>query len=570
MKLESFAAQMQSLHQDAQDFAEQYPEQANKLNLQTLQDRDPYVERLLEGVAFLTAQIKEHIDADLPEISGTFLQQFWPHIVKPFPAVTLLQFVQNFRQVQKTQHIARQTTLLSDGVGPENTVCYFNTTEALSIQPFYLIEAQMTQLTSGKRKISLSFQVEPGVSLSELDLSDFKFYLHADDFQVAPLLYAFTHDDNEVSLRFPDTEASRDIRLPRYSMQLANLSTENMLLPEFGREQLGLHLLHEYFAFKQKYQFVHVKNLTGAAFPTVCHSFTLDIETAAQLPGRLQLTKENVLLHCVPAINLYNMQSEPINLDHLQTEYKIIPDVKARDSVCAYTVNNIMATHAKTGARSELTSLHSFAHRNQAGAYYSTQEKLDAKQQMQLQVSFGGVDTSATQRLSCELLVYNGDYPRRYLKEGDVCDLVETISYGQFRNITQPTPVLAPESLQDLHWHLLKHLSFNLQSFDSVETLQALLRNYDWSNKAENKKRIAAIKEIKVVAAEKVQRGALRAGHEVQLLLDDDGFSTVGDAYLFAKILCQFFFLYADINEFVQVRTQFVKGHDDWLWSANV
>jgi type VI secretion system protein ImpG len=66
---EYFEAEMRLLHQAAQAFAEAYPEQAGLLNLKTLRDRDPHIERLLEGVAYLTGQIRQRIDNDFPDIS---------------------------------------------------------------------------------------------------------------------------------------------------------------------------------------------------------------------------------------------------------------------------------------------------------------------------------------------------------------------------------------------------------------------------------------------------------------------------------------------------------------------
>lgn len=568
MKLDTFAQQMQQLHQEAQNFAELYPEHANALNLSALQDKDPYVERLLEGVAFLTGQIKEHIDADLPEISGTFIQQFWPHISKPFPSACIMQFQQNLRQIQKTTFIEKNTDIISQPLGPESTVCHFLTCEQLAVQPLHLVSADIVQLTSGQKKITLQFQVEPGVDINNLEFSQFKLFVNADDFHIAPLLYAMCDEDNNVKVTFPETAASRDATLPRRSVRLANLQAENMLLPEFGREQLAFHLLHEYFAYKAKYQFIQIDNLMNVQFPKLCQSFNIEIETFVEIPSRLQLSKDNLLLHCVPAINLYPATAEPINLDHFKTEYDVVASLQKPTSMVPYSVDSIVATNARTGQRSTLSPLYSFAHRDDKGAYYAVHESLTEKGQNRLKLSFGGIDDSDTQRLSTELLVYNADVPRHSIKEHTLNETAENISFGKFSNINRPSPVLAPSYLEDLHWQLIKFLSLNLQTVDTAEKLQMLLRNFDWSNKADNKKRIAGIKDLQIINTEKIQRGALRSGNEIKILLDEECFSTMGDAFWFSKILSKFFNLYADINCFIQVRIMFVKGHKQWLWSS--
>ena len=50
---EYFESEMRLLHEAAADFAKAHPEQARMLNLAEVRDRDPYVERLLEGMAFI-------------------------------------------------------------------------------------------------------------------------------------------------------------------------------------------------------------------------------------------------------------------------------------------------------------------------------------------------------------------------------------------------------------------------------------------------------------------------------------------------------------------------------------
>src|SRR5690606_38985717 len=54
-----FEEEMRYLHEAGKAFAQAYPEQARYLNVDSVTDRDPYVERLFEGFAFLTGRIRE-------------------------------------------------------------------------------------------------------------------------------------------------------------------------------------------------------------------------------------------------------------------------------------------------------------------------------------------------------------------------------------------------------------------------------------------------------------------------------------------------------------------------------
>ena len=61
--------ELAALRRDAGAFAEAYPKVAGRLRLSGDAADDPYVERLLEGVAFLAARAQQRLDDELPELS---------------------------------------------------------------------------------------------------------------------------------------------------------------------------------------------------------------------------------------------------------------------------------------------------------------------------------------------------------------------------------------------------------------------------------------------------------------------------------------------------------------------
>ena len=74
------------------EFAEQYRDVASRLRLEPNRAEDPHVERLLQGVAFLTARVHLRIDDDFPEISQALLNVVYPHYLRPTPAMSIVQF----------------------------------------------------------------------------------------------------------------------------------------------------------------------------------------------------------------------------------------------------------------------------------------------------------------------------------------------------------------------------------------------------------------------------------------------------------------------------------------------
>ena len=68
------------------EFAREFPKIAGRLAL----DRDakeicpdPYVERLLEGFAFLAARVHLKLDAEFPRFTQTLLETVYPHYLSP-------------------------------------------------------------------------------------------------------------------------------------------------------------------------------------------------------------------------------------------------------------------------------------------------------------------------------------------------------------------------------------------------------------------------------------------------------------------------------------------------------
>ena len=71
--LKYYEHELDALRRSSQLFAAEFPKVARRLQLGEQECADPYVERLLEGVAFLTARIARKVDAAQSEFPETLL-----------------------------------------------------------------------------------------------------------------------------------------------------------------------------------------------------------------------------------------------------------------------------------------------------------------------------------------------------------------------------------------------------------------------------------------------------------------------------------------------------------------
>ena len=72
--LRHYNEELTHLREVAGEFAQEFPKIAARLSLDGLEVTDPYVERLLEGFAFLAARIQLKIDAEHPRFIQHLLE----------------------------------------------------------------------------------------------------------------------------------------------------------------------------------------------------------------------------------------------------------------------------------------------------------------------------------------------------------------------------------------------------------------------------------------------------------------------------------------------------------------
>jgi probable F420-dependent oxidoreductase len=89
--LQYYNLELQHLRETGAEFAQQFPKIAARLGMHGLEVADPYVERLLEGVAFLAARVQLKIDAEFPRFTQALLEIVYPHYLAPTPSMLVAQ-----------------------------------------------------------------------------------------------------------------------------------------------------------------------------------------------------------------------------------------------------------------------------------------------------------------------------------------------------------------------------------------------------------------------------------------------------------------------------------------------
>src|SRR5579884_2759569 len=127
--LRYYDLELQHLRGMGAEFSREFPKIAGRLGLEGFTCADPFVERLLEGVAFLAARVHLKLDAEFPRFTQSLLETVYPHYLAPTPSMTLVQF-----QPQPTEpalaagyKIPRHTSVRSLIGKGDQTACTYRT-----------------------------------------------------------------------------------------------------------------------------------------------------------------------------------------------------------------------------------------------------------------------------------------------------------------------------------------------------------------------------------------------------------------------------------------------------------
>lgn len=559
LTLRYFDAEMRYLREAGKEFAEAFPDRAAHLQLDKAGAHDPFVERLFEGFAFLMGRLREKLDDDLPELTEGLVSLLWPHYLRTIPSLAIVELLPDLNETRQALLIERGFEVLSQPVGPKRTRCTYTTTRNVQVQPLALSTFALDYQADGRTLLRLRFDCSvmaqaPGPQALEL-------YLNAEPAMSSALHQALTLNQPELFLRRSgDTE-----RRPFTGhFAPAGFAEEDRLWPKGDSAFSGYQLLLEYFSFREKFMFVRLFGLDGQDLGGPTSWFELEVVLHEPWPHSVHPVLEHLRLNAVPVINLFHLDADPLLLDALQSDYLLRPMRLQDGHTEIYSVDHVALT--TQGERGEYVPFSSFRHkggmlRDEAPErYFHSRVKRGASGLHDTWLVLGGegfesVDCQNGESLSLTLTGTNGQLPRKAL-QSTLLDTTQAQEKGglRVRNLTAPSLPCYPPNRDRFHWRVLSHLGSNfLPMLDSAEVLRGTLALYDWSDNELNRRRLAAIVDVRHHLIQRFERGFPLRGVDIEVTVDADGFCGEGDIALFGELLNRFFGLYADIHLFNQL-----------------
>src|SRR5436305_8260655 len=130
--LDLYNTELRHLRETAAEFGRDFPKIAGRLSLDLDAKEacpDPYVERLLEGFAFLAARVHLKLDAEFPRFTQGLLETVYPDYLCPVPSMAIVRFEIDPQQPALTAGVSipRGTSLKSNLGKGERTPCMLQT-----------------------------------------------------------------------------------------------------------------------------------------------------------------------------------------------------------------------------------------------------------------------------------------------------------------------------------------------------------------------------------------------------------------------------------------------------------
>jgi len=594
--LRYYNQELRYLREMGGEFAREFPKIAGRLGMEGLEVADPYVERLLEGSAFLAARVQLKQDAEFPQLAQRLLDMVCPNLGAPIPSMLVAQL----EPAQDPNLIAgftlpRGSALMGAKTPLSPTRCEFRTAQPVTLTPIrvsqveYFLSATDINFSGlplrerPKSGVRVRLELPTGMSFAKLPLDSLRFFMGGLQ-DVALKLHELATCRCVGVLAGPGGKGP-DLKrnfIPPGRVRHVGLADDEAMLPVTLRGLSGTRLMQEYFAFPQRFLFIDVAGLRPSFAACTGNSFELVLlfdRYEASLEGGGE--PANFSLNCVPAINLFERRAERITVDDSATAFQVIPDRLAGNDFEVFDVASVTGFSADTDEL-QFLPLFDVPHADPAGAsgYFSllreprlasdrTKREGPRSAYVGSEVFLSLVDLKRApyraelRQLAAKIRCTNRDLPLFMPTGRDHGGLtLETRApVDHIAVVAGPSRPCSATREGPLAWRLLSLLSLNYLSLVDEDAergalaLRELLGLFGQSSDAGLLRQIEGVRSVttRPVVRRHPAPGPIAFGRglEVQLTVDELSFEG-GSATLLGSVLHHYFSRHVSMNSFVQ------------------
>ncbi|QHM73908.1 type VI secretion system baseplate subunit TssF [Mixta intestinalis] len=597
--LEYYNRELAYLRELGAEFAERYPKVAGRLGMQGIEVTDPYVERMMEGFAFLTSRVQLKMDAEFPRFSQRLLEMIAPGYLAPTPSMAIAELHPDSSKgdINRGFRVARGTMLDSQLLKKNGVVCSYATAHEVTLLPLNIAQVELggvpADIPLGQMGLSqrgavsalrIRLRCESTTALDNLDFDRLVFFLSGPDIEALKLLELIMQHTVGIFCQTVGKSPRRQL-LHDDALRQEGFEPEQALLPNDLRNFDGYRLLHEYFAFPARFQFISIGQLRpllrlveegDREFEIV---LLLDKADAAL---ERVVDSSHLALHCTPVINLFPRVAERQKLSESNHEYHLVVDnIRPLD----YEVYSVQKLYGSGEGQREEQVFRPFwstySHDSgDYGAYFSLRREQrtlsEHAQRYGARTGYIGSEVFLSlvdelhspwheelRYITAEVLCTSRDLPLMLLQQDrhgfKLPDSVPASGLTMRKGPTPPRPALA-EGLTT--WRLISHLQMNYLSLmdsddgEGAAALRQMLGLYANLAEASIARQIDGIRhcQLRPVHRRVPEPGPIvfARGIGIELQVDEQAFSG-SSPWLFGSVLERLFSRLVAINSFTEM-----------------
>jgi type VI secretion system protein ImpG len=531
---------------------------------------DPDVERLLEGVAFMTGLVRHRLDDDFPEFIQNLAQLLFPHMLRPLPCMTIMRYEPR-ATLEEPVVIPAGTEFASVPVDGQRTI--FRASFPVTLEPVELKSVQWEGGGTRPRSLRMQFAMV-GPAAADWKSDRLRLYLGDAPADAARLYLLLQRYVSEVRI---SAEGGPITTLPPSCIEPAGLRPDLELLPWPPGAHPAWRVLHEYFAMPEKLMFLDLGGLSNWTGRGKATAFSIQILFDQVPDWAPAVGASSFIMNATPAANLFATDAHPIRVDHIQPDYRIHP--VARSNKAVERIFSVDSVRARAGDGSERDYHPVSAFRGGDETSYNVSIRSSALHRDYdhfLSLPYTGNDTPRQQTLSVRLTCTHGALPEG-LRLGDISEPTDNSPARiGFRNIHGVTPHCPPVIDSALLWRVLSHLNANHLALASDGQLRDLLslyvppRQVDAQRNAAARRSIESIVKVTVESARRIVRGMPVQGSEVTIECRGDHFPGPGSLFMFGTVLDEFLAGTTAINTFSALTLVDTVNGETQKWPAKI
>jgi type VI secretion system protein ImpG len=610
--------ELRFIRESAREFAEAHPKIAGRLGLDRPECDDPYVERLLEGFAYLAARVQLQISREFPRFAEQIFEAVYPNYLAPVPSMLVAQLRPTLTEdaLGRGVVVPRGTVLrMAQGRG-DRVACEFRTAHDVTLWPLELTEAQylgsagalaaagMALAGAARAGIRLRLRSTAGLRFADLALEELSLYLQGATDLPTRLYEEIVAHGVGVVVQPRNGEAMAE-RFGPASIRRSGFDDSQALLPVSRNAFKGYRLLQEYFAFPQRFLFVDLTGIGRAVrrCPGTELEVVILLDRAEPQLGTL-VTADCFQLNCTPAVNLLPRKAVRIPLQEGVHEYHVAPDRARTLDYEVYSVLGVTGYGRGTEPEQQFLPFHAATDHSRAErhlAYYSCRreprvavQSADHQRRAEARSGYWGTEvyvslvdghhapvSTSLKQIEVSTLCTNRDLPTQFTPGSGTTDFTWQTGapLTAVRCLAGPSRPLPSRSDGDVSWRLLSQLSLNYLSIveapdgQGAVALRELLSLYAHNADPVIHRQIEGIRQVasgtitrRIPTAGPVTYGR---GLEITLTLEDAAYEGMG-TFLLGAVLDEFFARYATINSFTETVVRTHNRGEVMRWPARL